>query len=103
MHLRRLQAEVARWIEATPEGYWPPLANLARLVEEVGELARALNVQQGSKPLKAGEAPPRLEEELGDVLFTLLVLASQAGVDLEQSLALTLERYDRRTAPGTGS
>ncbi|BAS25918.1 nucleotide pyrophosphohydrolase [Limnochorda pilosa] len=100
MHLRRLQEEVARWIEATPQGYWLPLANLARLVEEVGELARALNVQHGAKPLKPGEKPPDLEQEMGDVLFTLLVLANQSGVDLERSLTDTIARYDRRAPAG---
>lgn len=100
MHLRRLQEEVARWIESAPGGYWPPLANLARLVEETGELARALNTSYGPKTLKPGEAPPVLEEEMGDLLFTLLVLANQTGVDLETAFASTLERYERRLPSG---
>ncbi|MBO2518959.1 MULTISPECIES: nucleotide pyrophosphohydrolase [Limnochorda] len=103
MDLRQLQKEVARWIERTPEGYWPPLANLARLVEETGELARALNIGYGSKTLKPGEPPPCLAEEMGDLLFTLLVLANQTGVDLEQALIATLDRYERRRQSGGGS
>lgn len=103
MHLRRLQEEVARWIENAPGGYWPPLANLARLVEEAGELARALNTTYGPKTLKPGERPPVLEEEMGDLLFTLLILANQTGVDLETAFAGTLERYDARLPSGNRS
>ena len=83
-------------------GYWPPLANLARLVEECGELARGVNTRFGPKPLKPGEAVPDLEEELGDMLYTSLVLAHSLGVDAETALRRAIATARRRSAPPTG-
>ena len=80
-------------------GYWPPLANLARLFEECGELARAVNQTHGPKPVKPGEAAASLEEELGDVLYITLVLANNlhldAGLALEGALARAMKRAQR--------
>src|SRR5580765_8378688 len=73
-------------------GYWPPLANLARLFEECGELARAVNQTHGPKPLKPGEAATTLAEELGDVLYTTLVLANSLDLDAESALEGALAR-----------
>ncbi len=93
MDLTEAQARVHAWIDRFEEGYWPPLHNLARLVEEVGELARELNHRYGSKPKKAGEAEQDLAMELADVLFVLLVLANQHGIDLGEALEEVLEKY----------
>ena len=80
-------------------GYWPPLANLARLFEECGELARAVNQTHGPKPVKPGEAAASLEEELGDVLYITLVLANNlhldAGLALDGALARAMQRAQR--------
>lgn len=106
MTLREAQAAVDRWIAASGGGYWPPLANLARLSEEVGELARELNHRFGPKRKKPGEPPGDPAEELGDVLFVLLCLANGLGVDLEQALRRVLDKYRERDAdrwqPGAG-
>jgi len=96
------QARVDDLVRRFPEGYWPELANLARLVEETGELARALNQAVGPKRLKAGESRAQIAAEMGDVLFTLAVLANQTGVDLDAALALTLDKYERRDLPSAG-
>ena len=96
MELKALQAEADEVIRSFAEGYWPPLANLARLTEEVGELARALNQASGPKRLKAGEEPADLAIEMGDVLFTLAVLANQSGIDLGASAAAAIAKYRRR-------
>lgn len=84
------------WISRFEEGYWPPLANLARLTEEVGELARELNHRFGPKQKKASEAEADLALEIADVLFVLLVLANERGIDLEDALERTLEKYRER-------
>jgi len=93
--LREAQTAVDETIRALG-GYWPPLANLARLFEECGELARAVNQSHGPKPLKSGEAQAATEEELGDALYMLLVLANSLGVDAEQSLAAVLTKVRSR-------
>jgi NTP pyrophosphatase (non-canonical NTP hydrolase) len=77
-------------------GYWPPLANLARLFEECGELARGVNQRSGPKPLKPGEAAASLEEELGDVLYITLVLANSLQLDAAAALDAALARAVQR-------
>lgn len=93
MTLQEAQARVHEWISGFQEGYWPPLHNLARLVEEVGELARELNHLYGSKPKKPEEPAQDLAMEMADVLFVLLVLANEQKVDLGQALGRVLEKY----------
>jgi NTP pyrophosphatase (non-canonical NTP hydrolase) len=91
--LREAQAAVDRWISRFEEGYWPPLANLARLTEEVGELARELNHRYGSKPKKDDEPDADLALELADILFVIITLANEQGIDLEDAFARVLEKY----------
>ena len=98
MRLKDAQAQVDAWISQFEEGYWPPLSNLARLTEEVGELAREMNHRFGHKPKKADEPAQDLALELADVLFVLLVIANEQGIDLEQALEKVLEKYRSRDA-----
>ncbi|NIP60173.1 MAG: nucleotide pyrophosphohydrolase [Gemmatimonadetes bacterium] len=98
MELRDAQRRVDDWIGRFEEGYWPPLTNLARLVEEVGELARILNHEFGHKPKKPEEPDQELAEELADVLFVVLVLANERGIDLDAALEDVLEKYRERDA-----
>lgn len=93
MELSEAQARVDAWIGRFEEGYWPPLANLARLTEEVGELARLLNHRFGPKTKKPGELEQDLGEELADVLFVLLVIANDQGIDMGFALEKVLEKY----------
>jgi NTP pyrophosphatase (non-canonical NTP hydrolase) len=93
MDLTEAQARVDAWISQFEEGYWPPLVNLARLMEEVGELARELNHRHGAKTKKPGEPEQDLALEMADVLFVLLALANEQGVDLSEALERTLEKY----------
>ena len=93
MELSEAQARVDAWIGQFEEGYWPPLANLARLTEEVGELARLLNDRFGPKKKKAGEPEQDLGEELADVLFVLLVIANEQKIDMSAALERVLEKY----------
>jgi NTP pyrophosphatase (non-canonical NTP hydrolase) len=77
-------------------GYWSPLANLARLFEECGELARAINQSYGSKLVKPGEPPAAVREELGDALYVLLVLANSLHLSASEALqAAFAKAYER--------
>lgn len=96
--LQQLQDSVHDWISQWDEGYWPPLTNLARLTEEVGELARELNHSHGSKRKKASEAPSTVSEELGDILFVLVSIANSLEISLDDAMASTLEKYNVRDA-----
>jgi NTP pyrophosphatase (non-canonical NTP hydrolase) len=96
MTFEEAQRAVDAWIGRFEEGYWPPLSNLARLVEEVGELSRELNHRYGHKPKKPTEAPQDLALELGDILFVLIVLANQHEVNLGEALLRVLEKYEVR-------
>ena len=83
-------------------GYWPPLANLARLFEECGELARAVNQGHGPKRLKEGEVQAAAREELGDVLYVLLVLANSLDLDVGAALGDALARAQQRANQSPG-
>jgi len=98
MDLREAQRRVDEWISRFEEGYWPPLSNLARLTEEVGELARLMNHRFGHKPKREDEAEQEMALELADILFVLLVIANEQGIDLDDALDRTLEKYRERDA-----
>jgi ADP-ribose pyrophosphatase YjhB (NUDIX family)/NTP pyrophosphatase (non-canonical NTP hydrolase) len=98
------QRLVDGWIQLHKAGYWHPLANLARLVEETGELARLLNHLFGPKPKKPDEAVQDLGMELADIVFTVICIANSQGIDLEAAFEAVLKkirvrdatRYERR-------
>jgi len=98
MELAEMQAAVDEWVGQFEDGYWPPLANVARLAEEVGELARLLNHLHGPKRKKGIEKEQELALELGDVLFVLAVIANQHGLDLADAFRGTLAKYEERDA-----
>jgi NTP pyrophosphatase (non-canonical NTP hydrolase) len=90
--LRELQDEVDAWIQSVGNGYWSPHANLARIAEEVGELARLVNHLYGPKPKKADEAAQELGEELADVVFALICMANREGIDLGASFERVMDK-----------
>ena len=96
--IAQAQKAVDAYIGQFKEGYWPPLANLARLVEEVGELARELNHRYGSKTKKPGEPEQDLALELADILFVLIAIANEQKIDLQQALVRVLDKYQVRDA-----
>ncbi len=98
MTLAEAQRAVDAWIGQFEEGYWPPLANLARLVEEVGELARELNHRHGPKRKRTDEPDQDLALEMGDVLFVLIALANEQKIDLTAAFERVLEKYRVRDA-----
>ena len=96
MELTEAQDQVDAWISQFEEGYWPPLTNLARLVEEVGELARELNHRFGSKTKRSDEAAQDLALELGDILFVLLCIANEQGIQMDSAFRAVMEKYRSR-------
>ncbi|HSJ26322.1 MAG TPA: nucleotide pyrophosphohydrolase [Longimicrobiales bacterium] len=98
MRIGEAQQAVDRYIGQFEEGYWPPLTNLARLMEEVGELARELNHRYGHKTKKAGEPAQDLALELADILFVVIAIANEQQIDLEDAFRRVMEKYDTRDA-----
>src|SRR5437879_2752437 len=93
--LRALQRFLDAWIKQRG-GYWSPLSQYARLAEEVGELGRELNFEFGDKPRAAKDAGGSVTDELGDVLFIVVLLANDLGIDLVEALGATLKKYEHR-------
>jgi len=95
------QQAVDAWIR-THGGYWEPLAQLARLTEEVGEVAREINHHYGPKRKKPTEAERALADELGDLLYIVIATANSVGVDLDAALRASLAKYTERDADRYG-
>ena len=93
--LRGCQREVDEWINTIGVRYFSELTNTAVLMEEVGELARLMARTYGEQSFKEGEEAD-LGMEMADVLFVLVCLANQTGVDLEEAFARTLEKKTAR-------
>ena len=90
------QKQVDNWFKAKDWPYWNPHEILARLVEEVGELARLINHDYGPKKKKADEAGQKIEEEIGDILYTLACLANSHDIDLDQALQKSIDKVELR-------
>lgn len=92
---KEAQRQVDDWISQFKEGYFPPLLMLARLTEELGEVARVLAHRHGKKP-KPGEEEGDLAMELADLLFVLISLANREGIDLEEAFLKAMAKYRER-------
>jgi NTP pyrophosphatase (non-canonical NTP hydrolase) len=92
----QFQNDVDAWIQAVGGGYWSPHENLARIAEEVGELARLINDRYGPKPKKASEAAQELGEELADIVFAIVCLANSEGIDLAERLEAVIAKVWQR-------
>lgn len=97
MDLRALQDEVDRWIKEVGVRYFNELTNTAVLMEEVGELARIMARKYGEQSFKEGEDAD-LAGEMADVLFVLVCLANQTGVDLTEAMQKSLDKKTKRDA-----
>ena len=102
MKIRALQDEIHGWVMANG-GYWSELSLLARLSEEVGEVARAYNQRFGGKKKKVGEGDTELEDELADVIWIVLCMANQQGVDLEAAVGRVMQKVRARGAAASGA
>ena len=96
MTLTEAQKKVDDWIQQYGVRYFSELTNMAQLTEEVGELARVISRKYGDQSFKPGEDQDSLEDELADVLWVVICLANQTGVDLEQAFAKNLEKKTSR-------
>ncbi|MFY0757836.1 nucleotide pyrophosphohydrolase [Metabacillus dongyingensis] len=94
--IKDLQKEVDAYIGQFKEGYFSPLAMMARLTEEMGELAREINHTYGEKPKKQSEQEKKIEEEAGDILFVLICLANSLNIDLEEAHNLVMKKFNTR-------
>lgn len=94
--IQQIQAEVDQYISQFKEGYFSPLAMLARMTEEVGELAREVNHFYGEKPKKITEEEKTMEQELGDIFFVLVCFANSLHIDLEEAFDLVMEKFRTR-------
>jgi NTP pyrophosphatase (non-canonical NTP hydrolase) len=98
MSFKPVQQEVDAWISQFEEGYFPPLAMLARLTEEVGELARVLAHEYGGKRPKPGEARGDIGDEIADTIFVLVCMANSLEIDLDARFSTMMEKYRKRDA-----
>ena len=93
--LAEVQQQADEWIRTYGVRYFNELTNMAILTEEVGELARVMARTYGEQSFKAGEEP-NLAEEMADVLWVLVCMANQTGVDLTEAWCRTIEKKTKR-------
>jgi len=96
MTLQEAQAEVDQWIKKHGVRYFSELTNMAMLTEEVGEVARIMARRYGEQSEKKSDKKIKLANEMADVLFVLICLANQTGVDLTQALQENLKKKSKR-------
>jgi len=96
--LNEVQQAVDRWIDQYGGGYFAPLTNLARLTEEVGELAREINHRFGEKPKRPDETEGSLALELADILFVVICIANSQHIDLDDAFAGMMAKVTSRDA-----
>ncbi|GAA4375359.1 nucleotide pyrophosphohydrolase [Hymenobacter koreensis] len=98
MTIEEAQKTVDQWIQTTGVRYFNELTNMAMLTEEVGEVARIIARQYGEQSFKASDRDKVLADELADVLFVVICLANQTGVNLTEALQRNLEKKTQRDA-----
>ena len=95
MEIKEAQQQVDRWIKEYGVRYFSELTNMACLTEEVGELARIISRTYGDQSFKPGETP-NLAEEMADILWVLICLANQTGVDLTEAFEQNMKKKTNR-------
>lgn len=98
MTIEQAQQLVDNWIKTTGVRYFNELTNMAMLTEEVGEVARIIARQYGEQSFKPADKDKQLADELADVLFVVICLANQTGVNLTEALEKNLEKKAKRDA-----
>lgn len=96
MEMEEMQKQVDDYIGQFKTGYFSPLASMARMTEEVGELAREVNHFHGEKQKKESEDEKEMSEELADVLFVLITMANSMDVDLTEAFQETMDKFNTR-------
>ncbi len=98
MTIQEAQQIVDKWIKTTGVRYFNELTNTAMLMEEVGEVARIMARQYGEQSFKKSDEEVNLADEMADVLFVLICLANQTGIDLTEALEKNLDKKTNRDA-----
>lgn len=98
MHLKEAQEQVDQWIKTIGVRYFSELTNMAILTEEVGELARIMARKYGDQSFKKEESADKLADEMADVLWVLICLANQTGIDLTDAFQKNMEKKTFRDA-----
>ena len=98
MTIQEAQQKVDEWIKTTGVRYFSELTNMAILTEEVGEVARLMSRIYGDQSFKESDTGRSLSEELADVLWVLICIANQTGVDLTDALQKSFDKHDTRDA-----
>jgi NTP pyrophosphatase (non-canonical NTP hydrolase) len=94
--IKKAQQQVDEWIKTIGVRYFSELTNMAILTEEVGELARIMARKYGDQSFKEGETDENMADEMADVLWVLICMANQTGVDLEEALIKNIEKKTNR-------
>ncbi len=92
MSFKPIQKDVHEWASQFTMPYWQPLEIMARLTEETGELAREVNHRWGPKKKKSTEEKKELEDEMGDIIFTLCCLANSQHIDLDEAWKRVMDK-----------
>jgi NTP pyrophosphatase (non-canonical NTP hydrolase) len=98
MTIQEAQQKVDEWIKTVGVRYFSELTNMAILTEKVGELARIMARKFGDQSFKKDETADRLADEMADVMWVLICLANQTGIDLEDALKKNFEKKNARDA-----
>lgn len=96
MTIQQAQQKIDEWIKTHGVRYFNELTNMAILTEEVGEVARIMSRRYGEQSEKESDKNKKLDEELADVLFVLMCIANQTGIDLEKALEENLKKKTNR-------
>ncbi|MCR4283893.1 MAG: nucleotide pyrophosphohydrolase [Parcubacteria group bacterium] len=94
--MKEIQKEVDEWIKQYKIGYFKPLEIMARLTEEVGELAREINHRFGPKKKKSTEDTKEIEEEIADIIFTLTCLSNSLDLDMDRGFKSIMDKINNR-------
>jgi len=96
MTIKKAQQEIDNWIKKYGVRYFNELTNLAILTEEVGEVARIMAREYGEQSKKESDKNKMLSDELADVLFVVMCIANQTGIDLQDALKKNLDKKTKR-------
>lgn len=94
--LKEMQQRLNQYVGQYKVGYFPPLSQVARLTEELGELAREVMAQYGEKPKKDTEAVGSIAEELTDLMISLVIFANSLEIDLAKQFDQNMEKFEKR-------
>lgn len=96
MEMEKMQEQVDDYISQFKVGYFSPLAIMARMTEEVGELAREINHYHGEKQKKKTETEKEISEELADTLFVVITMANALDIDLDKAFQESMNKFQTR-------